>query len=310
MSRPELHTPPPRDGVGASSVVLPSQPAAPWTSVLDFLAQRFPGVSRVAWRQRLEQGDVLDSTGQAIAVDAPFVAGARLFYYRAVESEAPIPFVETVLWQDEHLLVADKPHFLPVTPSGKYVRETLLVRLKDRLQLPDLSPIHRIDRDTAGLVLFSVNPATRNAYQRLFRQREVHKVYECLAPWNPALSWPLRRETRIGDARHFMQQTEEDGPVNAITTISVLETHGTWARFRLEPLTGKRHQLRVHMNALNLPILNDGIYPVLTPENTDYRKPLQLLAKELSFPDPITGQQRMFRSQRQLLGLPLLSNAQ
>lgn len=299
MARPRPNAPPTRNGVGPSSVMLPD---GPWATVLEFLAQRFPGISHTQWLQRLHDGDVVDDQGQVLAPQEAYTAKRRLYYYRALQAEPPIPFDEVVLWQDEHLLVVDKPHFLPVMPSGKYLQETVLVRLKNRLGLHDLVPIHRIDRDTAGLVLFSINPATRDAYHALFRERAVAKTYACIAPWNPALPWPLHRESRIAVSAHFMQQTEVDGAVNAITDITPLETLGPWARYQLQPLTGQRHQLRVHMAALGLPLLFDGMYPTLTPEDaTDYARPLQLLAQRIAFTDPLSGQARQFESQRQLL---------
>ncbi len=301
MARHRPNAPPARHGVSPSCVVLP---AGPWPTLLDFLLERFPSVPAADWRARLEAGEVVDAEGHtARAHDAP-TPGRRLYYYRSVPAEPRIPFEATVLWQDAHLLVVDKPHFLPVIPSGKYVQETLLVRLKAQMGLDALSPIHRIDRDTAGLVLFSVNPATRNAYQALFRDRVVDKTYQCIAPSNPALPWRIHRASRIGQGAHFMQQAEVPGPVNAITDIDLLETHGAWARYQLRPLTGQRHQLRVHMAALGLPMLFDGIYPTLTPEDaTDYRRPLQLLAQQIAFTDPVTGEARNFASQRSLLEL-------
>ena len=274
-------------------------------TVADFLFHRFPGVPAATWLQRLEQGDVIDDTGQPITAQCLYTPKRRLYYYRAVQAEPHIPFDEVVLWQDAHLLVVDKPHFLPVLPSGKYLQETVLVRLKNKLGLHDLVPIHRIDRDTAGLVLFSVQPKTRDAYHALFREREVHKTYEAIARWNPALPWPLTRQTRIEpSAAHFMQQTEVDGLPNSLTHIAPLEVLGDWARYELKPVTGHRHQLRVHMAALGLPLLGDGIYPVLTPEGQiDHEKPLQLLAKSIAFTDPLSGQMRRFESQLRLRAL-------
>jgi tRNA pseudouridine32 synthase/23S rRNA pseudouridine746 synthase len=169
--------------------------------------------------------------------------------------------------------------------------------------LADLVPIHRIDRDTAGLVLFSMNPATRDAHHALFRERKVDKTYECIAPWDSALPWPLQRESRSAVAEHFMQQTEVPGKANALTHIAPIEVHGELARYALKPVTGQRHQLRVHMAALGLPIVNDGIYPVLTPEGADYTRPLQLLAHSIAFTDPVTGAPRQFTSQRTLQAL-------
>ena len=294
-----------RDGVGPSCVSLP---AGPWATMLDFLVQRFPGVAAEVWQQRLLQGDVVDELGAQVTPERTYQPKLHLYYYRSVPDEVPIPFEEAVLFQDEHLVVADKPHFLPVTPSGGYLQQTLLVRLKRRLGLTDLVPLHRIDRDTAGLVLFSVQPATRGIYQGLFRQHSMRKTYQATARWDPTLHWPLRRETRIGDSAHFMQQQELPGPPNAITLIEPLAVHGALARYQLQPITGHRHQLRVHMNALGLPILGDGIYPTLTPEgHTNPALPLQLLAQALEFTDPRTGFVRRFESERRLLALESLS---
>lgn len=302
MARYRPNAPPLRNGVAASCVVLP---AGPWAGLLDFLAERFPAVARSDWAARMDAGEVIAVDGSLQRADAPYRAGLRLYYYRTVPQEARVPFDETVLWQDEHLLVADKPHFLPVIPSGKYVQETLLVRLRARLGLEHLSPIHRIDRDTAGLVLFSVNPATRNAYQALFRQRQVHKTYWAVAAWAPQTPWPVTRESRIAEAPHFMQQHEVRGVPNAITTLRPLKVQGGDALYELQPVTGQRHQLRVHMAALGLPIENDGIYPHLLPEGAlDYARPLQLLAQSIAFTDPVSGQSRQFSSQRSLRVVP------
>jgi len=294
-----------RDGVGPSCVSLP---AGPWPTMLDFLVQRFPGIAAEVWQQRLLLGDVVDEQGARVTPERAYQPDLHLYYYRSVPDEAPIPFEETVLFQDEHLVVADKPHFLPVVPSGAYLQQTLLVRLKRRLDLADLVPLHRIDRDTAGLALFSVQPATRGIYQGLFRQHTMRKTYQATARWDPALPWPLRRETRIGDSAHFMQQQELPGPPNSVTLIQPLAVHGALARYQLQPITGHRHQLRVHMNALGLPILGDGIYPTLTPEgHTNPALPLQLLAQALEFTDPLTGLVRRFESVRRLLALEDLS---
>ena len=283
-------------------------PAGPWPTLLDFLTERFPNVTPQTWLARMARGEVIDERGQPVlphrAAQAPYAAHQRLYYYREVPDEPHIPFEEVVLFEDAHLLVVDKPHFLPVMPSGGYLRETVLVRLKHKLDLDDLVPIHRIDRDTAGLVLFSKQPASRAAYCALFSQHVVRKTYEAIAPWRPDLSWPMTRASRIREAGHFMLQHEVTGQPNAITHIDVLEVRGALARYQLKPVTGQRHQLRVHMLGLGLPILNDGLYPNLTPEDqVDYARPLQLLAKKLEFVDPIKCETRQFESAR-VLGLP------
>lgn len=282
-------------------------PAGRFATVAEFVLHQFPFVGAAEWLRRLHQGEVLLGNGDAATADSPADKGGWLFYFRTVQQETAIPFTHEVLYRDADLLVVDKPHFLPVIPSGGYLQETLLLRLKTSLDLPDLVPLHRLDRDTAGLVLFSLRKPTRNAYYALFRNHLVHKTYEAIAPYRDDLAWPLRRESRIGPGAHFMQQAEVDGPTNAVTTITPLHLQGTLARYQLEPLTGQRHQLRVHMQALGCPIVHDGMYPVLTPEGaSDYAKPLQLLARRLAFHDPLSGQARVFESSRQLLPLASL----
>jgi tRNA pseudouridine32 synthase / 23S rRNA pseudouridine746 synthase len=300
---------PVKNGVGPSVVGLPKDDQFKWHTITDFLVDRFPAIPRATWLQRMADDDVEDEFGKPVTPDRPYQGHIRVYYYRDLDFEERIPFDEVVLHQDEHLIVVDKPHFLPVTPSGKYLQETVLVRLKRKLGLDDLVPIHRIDRDTAGLVLFSVQPATRNAYQALFRDRAVHKTYEAIAPWRSDLVFPLTRHSRIvedtSEGRGFMTQTEVEAspnaPLNALTHIQVLQVKGNFARYQLKPVTGKRHQLRVHMHALGIPILGDGIYPVLTPEGQiDYNNPLQLLAKTIEWIDPISGKTRQFVSQFEL----------
>ncbi len=291
-------TPPHRNGVGPSCVGLPP---GPWPTMLDFFAERFPAISRAVWQQRMAQGLVVDEHGTVVTAQRPYEGHLRVYYYRAVPAEPRIPFDEVVLYQDAHLVVADKPHFLPVVPSGHYLQETLLLRLKSKLGLPDLVPIHRIDRDTAGLVLFSVQPQTRAAYSTLFSQCRIQKTYEAVAPWRADLALPLTRESRIVEAGHFMLQHETRGEPNAITHIELIAQRGELAHYRLRPVTGKRHQLRVHMAALGVPIVGDGLYPTLTPEGQiDHAQPLQLLAKSIEFIDPVTGEPRHFESQRKL----------
>ncbi len=295
---PAQHIPPNRHGVGPSRVGLPG---GHWDTVLDFLVQRFPAQPRAVWRARMDQGLVLDDHGTPVGANQPYVGHSRIFYYRDCDVETPIPFEATVLYRDDHLLVVDKPHFLPVAPSGRYLQETVLVRLKRTLGLDDIVPIHRIDRDTAGLVMFSLQPRSRDAYHALFRMRQVEKTYEAVAPWRADLALPLTRRTRITVGTHFLQQCETPGEANTTTHVALLRRMGALALYQLRPVTGHQHQLRVHMAALGIPIVGDGIYPVLTPEGTTTTdRPLQLLARAIRFTDPMTGQVQELRSQRTL----------
>ncbi len=295
MSR---HSLPTRQGVSPSCVGLP---AGDWPTITDFLVERFPAISRATWLARMQAGLIADEFGTPVTPERPYRGHMRVYYYRDLPAEPRIPFEETVLYQDAHLVVADKPHFLPVTPSGHYLQETLLVRLKNKLAIDTLAPIHRIDRETAGLVLFSVSPGERNAYQAMFRDHAVTKHYEAIAPWRQDLTWPITRKSRIVEDEPFFRQREVPGQPNSETHMDVIEKHGDLARYALSPVTGKKHQLRVHMNALGLPILNDRMYPPVadTPID-DYSLPLQLLARSIAFPDPVTGQARYFQSQRTL----------
>jgi tRNA pseudouridine32 synthase/23S rRNA pseudouridine746 synthase len=297
-TRPAL---PVREGVSASCVVTP---AGPWPTLLAFLAGRLPVVTPAAWAQRMARGEVLDDGGRPIAPEAAFRPGLRLHYYRELPHEPPVPFEESILYQDDWLVVADKPHFLPVTPTGRYVQQSLLVRLKRRLGIDTLSPIHRIDRETAGVVVFAVQPATRDAYHALFRERAVSKTYEALAARPPAPMFPLTRHSRIEeDTQSFFRMQERPGEPNSETHIELLEQHGDLGRYRLQPVTGKRHQLRVHMAGLGLPILGDQFYPQVKRgpgEAEDFSQPLQLLARSLAFTDPVTGRLHRFDSQRTL----------
>jgi tRNA pseudouridine32 synthase/23S rRNA pseudouridine746 synthase len=310
MSRPlRNQLIPARQGVSPSCVATPaSKPGqAPWGTVLDFLADRLPSIGKPTWERRMQQGEVLDDQARPVPPETPYLGGQRLYYYRALDDEPVVPFQETVLHQDDHLLVVDKPHFLPVTPGGRYVQQSLLVRLKNRLGIEALSPIHRIDRETAGLVLFSLRPSDRAAYQALFRERHVHKAYEAIARFDPRLPWPQERRSRIVEEDGaFFRMIEAEGEPNSETRIELLEQRGAWARYALAPVTGKRHQLRVHMNALGLPIVGDQFYPRVLrgpDEDEDFAEPLQLLAQAIGFTDPVTGEDRCFES-RQALSWP------
>lgn len=302
--RPKNPLIPTREGLSPSCVAIPHTKPMPWGSVLQFLSERLPVVAPLVWAQRLARGEVLDDRGQAVAPEAPCVPGERLYYYRELDDEAPIPFEPQILFQDEHLLVADKPHFMPVTPTGRYVRHSLMVRLKQLTGLDELNPIHRIDRETAGLVVFNRRPQDRNAYHGLFRERLVDKAYEAIAPHDPALVWPQVRRSRIEeDVEAFFRMVEAEGEPNSETRIDRLEVRGAWARYALAPLTGKRHQLRVHLEALGLPILGDQFYPRVRRgphEAEDFAEPLRLLARAIAFTDPVTGEKRRFESARTL----------
>ena len=283
---------PERDGIPPSRVRLVD---GPWVTLFDFLCERFPRIPPALIRERLEAGEMVDEFGNRQWPDAPYRPGRWLWYYREVPDEAAVPFEIPVLYRDDRLLVVDKPHFMASTPGGRYLRHTALVRLRRELDLPALSPMHRLDRDTAGVLMFCVDPAWRGCYQALFQRREVHKEYEAVAALPSGLEFPVVRHSRIEDV---------PGSPNSETRIECLRRlEGGLAHFRLLPSSGRKHQLRVHMSGLGMPILNDGYYPVLLPEPPadDFSRPLQLLARAVEFRDPVDGQMRRFESARSLL---------
>lgn len=290
-----------REGVGASSIVLP---VGPWATVLDFLVERFPGVPREEILRRTHAGDVLDAEGAPLDAESAFRPGMRLYYYRHVENEVRIPGEESILFQDDLILIADKPHFLPMSPVGAYAKETLLARLKRRTGIATLAPMHRLDRETAGVVAFTLRPETRGAYQQMFSSREVAKAYEAIARHRADLPFPMAARHRIVAGDHFMRMRVADGPPNAETRIELIERHDKLARYALFPATGRKHQLRVQMAALGMPILNDTLYPDMREDASSPTAPLQLLSRSLAFKDPITGAAREFLSLRQLNWTP------
>jgi tRNA pseudouridine32 synthase / 23S rRNA pseudouridine746 synthase len=295
-----------RDGVGASQVHCPE---GEWATVHAFLCERFTFVNAQEWALRFESRSILNAAGEPITLEAQYAAKQVVFYFRTIANEPHLPYEETVLYQDDSLVVADKPHFLPVIPSGQYVQETLLVRLKRKLNLPNLVPLHRIDRDTAGVVLFAVQPSQRAAYHALFRDGNITKTYHALAPYSETLATrqlPFSVMNRLETAANFMQMEQVDGVPNTHTDVlsmQRLNPNSKLARYTLQPRTGKRHQLRVHMLGLGVPILGDGIYPEFLPERDIAvigHAPLQLLAQSIQFTDPISKELRCFESQRSL----------
>lgn len=282
-----------------------TMPAAekPYPSVLSFLIGRFPGISAETWKNRISAGKVLDEKFRQITLETQYAPLRRIFYFREVAAEPFIPFTEKILYLDDEILVACKPHFLPVTPGGKYVSECLLNRLRRSTGIEELVPLHRIDRETAGIVLFSVNKKSRGRYCTLFMNGSVEKTYQALAVCQPShqpASWLVENRIEHGEPRFRMKVVS--GPVNARSSINLVEINGERARFVLHPHTGKTHQLRVHMSGLGFGILNDRYYPELENEREDnFSTPLQLVAQELRFTDPLTGRERSFSSERELL---------
>jgi tRNA pseudouridine32 synthase/23S rRNA pseudouridine746 synthase len=268
----------------------------------DHLVERLPRLPAERIDAMLAERRFVGSDGP-IAPDAAYEPAAYVWFHRDLPVEAPVPFPIEVVHRDDELLVVDKPHFMATIPRGQHILETALVRLRREHDLPDLSPAHRLDRMTAGLLMFVVRREHRGAYQTLFRDRRVHKTYEALARHDPALELPRTVRSRIVKERGVITAQEVEGPVNAETLVELLEHHDGTGRYRLTPTTGRTHQLRLHMSSLGIPIVGDDFYPVLTERALDdFTTPLQLLAATLEFTDPVTGEPRRFRSRRTLTG--------
>jgi tRNA pseudouridine32 synthase/23S rRNA pseudouridine746 synthase len=276
----------------------------PYPPILDFFVQRFPGVGRGPWQERIAEGKVLDEGGVAISEETPYVPQMRLFYFREVAKEPLIPLEERILFENDEILVACKPPFLPVTPSGPYVNECLLHRLKTKTANPDLVPLHRIDRETSGLVLFSKNRETRGLYNNLFLTGRIEKTYEALAEADhhpEASEWTV--ENRLVEAEDWFRMKVAPGLENSRSKIKLVDFRDNRGHFLLYPITGKKHQLRLHMSALGFPILNDRYYPELLPKQADdLDHPLQLIARRVKFIDPVSGREMEFESERKLQG--------
>ncbi|MFE3676384.1 RluA family pseudouridine synthase [Streptomyces griseus] len=306
--RPPAAPLPQRDGIDAVRVRLPEDPEGLWATVGEHLAGRFGGAigaDRVAGM--LDAGRIVGVDGTAVRGSEPYAAGRYLWFHRDFAPEEPVPFPVEVVYRDERIVVADKPHFLATMPRGRHITETAVARLRRELELPALQPAHRLDRLTAGLVLFVVRPEDRGAYQTLFRDRRVRKEYEALAPYDPDVALPRTVRSRIVKERGVLAAREEPGEANSESRVELVERRGGVGRYRLLPATGRTHQLRVHMNALGLPIVHDPLYPVVAEEGApdDFSRPLQLLARVLEFTDPVGGEPRRFDSGLRLSAWPV-----
>lgn len=296
------------DGIKPSYLVLPHDKSFYGLPLLRFLCVRFPFVDESHWRKRLNSGFVVGSDGTVLDADSPFQPGQTIYYYREIsrKDEPRIPFDEKILYVDGHLIVADKPPFLPVIPSGRFLRETLLTRLRlhpelEGLNVEHITPVHRLDKDTAGVMLLSHNPASRRDYQSMFQNKKVRKTYEALAPTRTDLVYPYSVQSRLVRGDPFYLTKEVEGEPNAFTIIELIENRGENSLYRLQPVTGKKHQLRVHMMSLGMPLLNDALYPTPLPAGgEDYEKPLKLLAKSIEFTDPVSGKNRKFETTQKL----------
>lgn len=277
---------PVRDGLGPARVRLRGG------QVLAELTARFGARARA----KVLAGEVVAADGAVIDCATVLPVGASVYLYRELPDEVPVPFDIPVLHRDDDIVVVDKPHFLATMPRGRHVAQTALVRLRRELGLPELSPAHRLDRLTAGVLLFTVRREVRGAYQTLFSRGLVSKTYLARAAVDPELELPRVVTSRIIKRRGHLQAVCEPGAPNAETRVELLSPDGL---YRLTPRTGRTHQLRLHMASLGIPIDGDPLYPdVVDVAADDFSTPLRLLAQRIEFTDPLTGVRREFVSRR------------
>ena len=240
--------------------------------------------------------------GRVLSPDDGYRPHTFVWFHRDLREEPEVPGEVTVLHRDERLVVVDKPPFLSTIPRGRHVRQSVVVRLRDELGLPELSPLHRLDRVTSGVLMMATERRWRGPYQTMFEQRRVSKTYLALAPWRDGLELPLTVRNHISKTRGVLQaQVVPDAPVNAETLVELESRAGDLAIYRLTPHTGRTHQLRLHLNGLGIPIVGDPLYPqVLDISIDDFSRPLELLASTVEFVDPIDGTQRRMVSERSL----------
>ncbi|MDZ7929188.1 MAG: pseudouridine synthase [Rhodococcus sp. (in: high G+C Gram-positive bacteria)] len=285
-----------RDGLAPLRLLLPHGDSA--ATIVEYLEREMPGDD---WRRAMRDAEVVDEKSRPISDATRYRAGSQVYFYRVPALEVPVPFEIGILHEDEDLLVVDKPHFLATIPRGRHVTETATVRLRRQFDYPDLTPAHRLDRATAGVLLFTKTKHARRPYQELFSSRNVTKEYEAVAGFDAALGFPRMVRSRILKEHGVMTACEQPGLPNSETLIELVDTVGTSARYRLFPKTGKTHQLRIHLSSLGIPIVNDPYYPVFSSiPADDFTRPLQLLARALNFTDPLTGEPRRFVSARTL----------
>lgn len=303
---------PVKNGIAPSRVWLPD---GPWPLMGTFLLERFEHVAQADLRQRLEQGDIVTSSGEAVSFHTPYQPNQWLWYYRYVPNEVAVPFEMPILYADHHLIAVDKPHFLASTPGGQYLQHTALVRVRQHFNDANITPLHRLDRETAGVLLFCREPSLRGAYQSLFQQQAIEKEYEAIAATNLRATFPLVYKSRLVAPKGQFLMEEVAGEPNSETHISVVQSwhdlrFGHLSHYVLRPTTGRKHQLRKHMQGLGTPIVHDSYYPAgqapLAPD--DFSRPLQLLARSIAFVDPVSGEYRQFVSQQQLALLPTSSS--
>ena len=288
-----------RNGVTPSFLIVPTDVGT--RSVLEYLLQRFHKLPADKLTEKIYNGGFFLDSGEPALPDAPIERAQRIWYFREVHNESSIPYPLPTLYEDDHIIVVDKPHFLATTPAGSWLHETALIRLRAASHNLDITAAHRLDRATAGVLLFTKRAELRRPYQQLFEQRQTQKIYQAVCVLNPKLTESFDIDLRLKLNDHNPLMSVVDGEPNSQTHVQLLAQSGNYAHYQLTPETGKQHQLRIHMAHMGAGIVNDPWYPNAQLRHDDnFAEPLQLLAQRLAFIDPVTGQERCFESQQTL----------
>lgn len=291
--RPIVQPLPPRNGLTASRVRAPQEIVARdfLRLVIEGQRHRHPLDNARALDQRFAAGEVRDRRGQVIAPGQVLAAGEDVYFYRMPAPEPHVPFSIGVVYEDARILVVNKPPFLATVPKGAHITETAVVRLRRATGNEELSPAHRLDRHTSGLLLFTKERRYRGAYQEMFARRLVEKTYHAVSSGPSGVRAGTVWRSRISKVPGDLQAHTVDGEVNAETLVVSVS-----GRVHvLTPHTGKTHQLRLHMCEAGVPIVNDPLYPDIRNDlMDDFTRPLGLTAYSLRFEDPVDGRERVF----------------
>ncbi|MFC5930392.1 pseudouridylate synthase [Cryobacterium melibiosiphilum] len=297
---------PQRHGLDAAWVGTPERSPHPrWTTMGDWLEERLS--ERVDVVEFLTQGRFAYESGALVDGGDPYRPYTFIWFHRDLAEEKVVPGEIHVVFRDDRIVVVDKPAFLSTIPRGQHVVQSVVVRLRAELGLPELSPLHRLDRGTSGLLVLATERRWRGAYQSMFQRQEMHKTYRALAPLLPGLELPVTVRNHLASRRGQLQaEVLADAPVNAESLVELDSVIDGMGVYTLTPRTGRTHQLRRHMLGLGIPITDDPLYPVVRDVSLDdFSRPLQLLANEVRFTDPVDGSARHFTSVRTL---PLVSD--